>query len=186
MSRHVNHGRRFFVRTVIGTAAVAPIILTTGCQSEGSTDRNLHLVSLDEALAEAMRLASATLPATDSMWTLPQTLVHCAQSIEYSITGFPIPRSKLFQRTVGATAFNVFAWRGRMTHDLTEAIPGAPTLDNENSVEAAIVRLQKAVDAFRLAKEPLQPHFAYGTLNKEDYELAHAMHLANHFSAIDA
>jgi hypothetical protein len=33
---------------------------------------------------------------------------------------------------------------------------------------------------------PLMPHFAYGALDKADYEQAHAMHLANHFSAFEA
>ena len=32
---------------------------------------------------------------------------------------------------------------------------------------------------------PLRPHFAYGKLSKPEFERAHAMHLANHFSAFD-
>ena len=45
-----------------------------------------------------------------------------------SLDGFPQPKSAAFQRTVGAAAFTVFQWRGKMTHGLDEPIPGAPAL----------------------------------------------------------
>lgn len=89
----------------------------------------------------------------------------------------------LFRRTVGPAAFQAFAWRGRMSHDLAEPIPGAPALDAGLEAADATARLQAALQAFRQATGPLRPHFAYGALDKADYELAHAMHLANHFSA---
>jgi len=73
-----------------------------------------------------------------------------------------------------------------MSHNLTEQIPGAPSLDNDTGMAVSLARLHKAVDDFESAQQPLQPHFAYGDLDKSDYELGHAMHLANHFSVIDA
>jgi hypothetical protein len=39
------------------------------------------------------------------------------------------------------------------------------------------------MQAFLKWTGPLRPHFAYGELAKPEYELAHAMHLANHLSA---
>lgn len=48
---------------------------------------------------------------------------------------------------------------------------------------SALARLQGALQAFRATTAPLRPHFAYGELSRPEYELAHAMHLANHFSA---
>ena len=74
----------------------------------------------------------------------------------------------------------------RMSHDLTEQIPGAPALENDTDITTSLARLSSAVDAFASTQQPLQPHFAFGSLDKSEYELAHAMHLANHFSAIDA
>ena len=148
-------------------------------------DRRLVFTSLNDALRELDRLAKAVVQKPGTVWTWPQTLIHCAQSIEYSMTGFPQAKSPIFQRTIGAVAYRVFSWRGRMTHDLAEPIPGAPSLEASIDAASAIARLQRAVQDFRSRKEPLRPHFAYGELTKSEYEHAHAMHLANHFSAFD-
>lgn len=148
-------------------------------------DRQLVFKSLDEALRELSRLAQASTLKSTAVWTLPQTLVHCAQSIEYSLTGFPQPKSPLFQSTAGSLAFKIFSWRGRMNHDLAEPIPGAPALGADTELAAGLARLQQAVVTFHATTTPLRPHFAYGELSKAEYEQAHAMHLANHFSAFD-
>ncbi len=145
-------------------------------------DRQLTFESLRDALDEMARLSKAGAPTSAAAWNWAQVLLHCAQSIEYSMTGFPQPKSPLFQRTVGAAAFKVFAWRKRMLHNLAEPIPGAPAIDRGADVEHASARLQRAIGAFEQWGRPLRPHFAYGVLSKSQYERAHAMHLANHFS----
>lgn len=150
--------------------------------------RRLAFATLVDAMQEVERLAGAEVqplaPAT--AWNWSQTLEHCAQSIEFSLQGFPAPRSALFQNTLGAAAFKVFALRGRMSHNLAEPIPGAPALDaSAPDASAALARLRKAVQDFAIHAGPLHPHFAYGALNKAQYEQAHAMHLANHLSAFD-
>ena len=138
-------------------------------------------------MAEAERLNAAWVHALEpaTAWTWAQTLVHCAQSIEYSLQGFPLPKSALFQNTLGAAAFKVFTLRGRMSHNLAEPIPGAPALDANASAEGALARLRQAVQDFGAHTGPLQPHFAYGALSRAQYEQAHAMHLANHLSAFN-
>lgn len=151
-------------------------------------DRQLVFGTLAGAMQEVERLAGAEVqplaPAT--AWNWSQTLEHCAQSIEFSLQGFPAPKSALFQNTLGAAAFNVFALRGRMSHNLAEPIPGAPALDASTpDASAALARLRKAVQDFAAHAGPLQPHFAYGALSRAEYEQAHAMHLANHLSAFD-
>lgn len=149
------------------------------------TDRRLKFATLDDAVRELDRLAKARSLKTSGKWDWPQTLIHCAQSVEYSITGFPEPKSVLFQRTVGAAAFAVFSWRGRMKHNLAEPIPGAPPIPHESVVTVAMSQLLKAISDFRTCQEPLHPHFAYGALGKGEYERAHAMHMADHFSVFD-
>ncbi len=72
-----------------------------------------------------------------------------------------------------------------MSHDITEAIPGAEVLNPAVTLDAALARLRNAIDAFRASDREFKPHFAYGELSKAEYELAHAMHLADHFSAIN-
>lgn len=156
---------------------------TTGCSGATTNDRRLVFRSLAEALGELDRLTRAEALQPAPAWSWTQTLSHCAQSVEYSMTGFPQARSRAFQRTVGAAAFAVFSWRGQMTHDLGEPIPGAPLLDASTDVASAASRLKRAALAFTQWTEPLRPHFAYGELSKAEYEKAHAMHLANHFSA---
>jgi hypothetical protein len=108
------------------------------------------------------------------------------QSIEYSMTGFPQAKPQIFQRTVGALAFGIFAWRGRMTHDLAEPIAAAPSLDANSAAAAVIAPLRRAIQAFRMWSEPLRPHCAYGALSTSGDGRAHAMHLADHFSAFDS
>jgi hypothetical protein len=146
-------------------------------------DRQLQFPSLAAAEQELARLAQAKELVSAGTWGWAQTLVHCAQSIEYSMSGFPEPKSKLFQRTLGSVAIVVFSWRGRLTHDLAEPIAGAPALDPKADVAQAAERLRASMLRFANWSQPLQPHFAYGELNKQQYELAHAMHMANHLSA---
>jgi hypothetical protein len=179
--------RRTFIVSTTGAAAAGLLAAgTSGCMEAPMMDRRLEFTSLDDALRELDRLAKAAVLKPGTVWTWPQTLIHCAQSIEYSMTGFPQEKSPIFQRTLGAVAFGVFSWRGRMTHDLAEPIPGAPSLDAGVAEAPAMARLQNAIQDFGRSKEPLRPHFAYGALSKSEYERAHAMHLANHLSAFDA
>jgi len=176
--------RRRFLATsgIIAAVGVAAVALP-GCQGESSHDRQLSFKTLDEALAEMRRLTPAVALAPATAWNWAQTLAHCAQSIEYSLTGFPESKPALFQQTVGAAAFTVFAWQGRMSHDLGAVIPGAPLIPVDTIITDAMARLERAVLAFQTTLEPLKPHFAYGELGPAEYELAQAMHMANHFSA---
>ncbi|WP_255593301.1 DUF1569 domain-containing protein [Acidovorax sp. sic0104] len=152
-----------------------------------SHDRQLVYGRISDAMQEVNRLHAASPQAMEAAaWNWSQTLEHCAQSIEFSMQGFPVPKSALFQNTAGAAAFSVFAWRGRMSHNLAEPIPGAPALDAHSpDASAAFARLHASVKAFAVHEGPLQPHFAYGPLTRPQYEQAHAMHLANHLSLFD-
>ncbi|MEW9897604.1 DUF1569 domain-containing protein [Chitinivorax sp. PXF-14] len=117
-------------------------------------------------------------------WPLPKVLVHCAQSIDYSLDGYPEARSRLFQATAGSAAFAVFRLRGKMSHPLDEPIPGAPAIDDATSLPEATARLRRAIARFQSHQGPLAPHFAYGALEHADFELAHVMHIANHLSLL--
>ena len=151
-----------------------------------ATDRQVVFSTLVQAMQEVKALAGVRSLNSSTEWTFAQTLVHAAQSIEYSMTGFPQPKSSLFQHTVGAAAFAVFDLRGRMSHGLAEPIPGAPALDAATETYQALERLEIAVARFHAWSSALKPHFAYGELSKPAYERAHAMHLANHLSAFSA
>lgn len=183
MSAHLNTRRRQFVKSATALAGATLIGgVTSGCQGTTAKERQLVFASLDEALVELNLLASAQTLTSDAEWNWAQTLNHCAQSIEFSVIGFPKEESALFQRTLGVAAYEYFAWRGRMTHNIAEPIPGAPVLEPQADATVAADRLRKAIEAFQFWPAEFRPHFAYGYLTKAEYELAHAMHLANHFS----
>jgi hypothetical protein len=175
--RHVTR-RRF-----LGAASCLAAATLAGCASAGAIDRQLALPTFAAALAELDRLVAARALDHDGAFNWAQTLTHCAQSIEYSMSGYPQAKSALFQHTAGALAFSFFAARGRMSHKLDEAIPGAPDIDAASDLVIAQARLRQAVSDFQASDKPLHPHFAYGALSKAEYEQAHAMHLANHFSS---
>lgn len=175
--------RRAFLRAGLAAGLVAGG--ASGCSRASATDRQLVFKSLADALAEVERLTQAVPLNPAATWTWSKTLLHCAQSIDYSMTGYPESRSALFQNTAGAAAFALFKSRGHMTHNLLEAIPGASTLDANAASATAVAALRKSIDAFGQFGGALHPHFAYGDLTKEEYELAHAMHIANHLSGFD-
>ncbi len=179
--------RRAFLRFGAGLATVGAVAGGGYLLYRPANDRQLVFATVADAMREVERLSSAAVGplASATAWNWSQTLVHCAQSIEYSLQGFPAPKSALFQNTLGAAAFNLFALRGRMSHNLAEPIPGAPALDAAAQAQAALARLRKAAQDFAAHTGPLLPHFAYGALTKAQYEQAHAMHLANHLSAFD-
>ena len=137
-------------------------------------------------LASAMRAIEALAKGhfKDGRWNLPQMLQHAAQSVEYSIDGYPERKSGLFRATVGAAAFAVFDARGTMAHPLDEPIPGAPVLDADAPLAASIARAIEALRRFEAHGGALAPHFAYGALDKAQYTRAHLMHLANHWSEV--
>ncbi|UTW06940.1 DUF1569 domain-containing protein [Pseudomonas benzenivorans] len=117
-------------------------------------------------------------------WSPTEVFNHCAQSIEYSISGYPELKPAWFRASVGPMAFGLFASRGAMRHGLAEAIPGAAPLSEPASQALALQRLQRAFEAFAGYRGELRPHFAYGELSHADYAQAHVLHLYNHLSLI--
>lgn len=140
-------------------------------------------LSLDGALTLLASLAGTPLVSLKG-WSPAQVFNHCAQSIEYSISGYPQLKPAWFRSSVGPLAFSVFAARGAMRHPLDEAIPGAATLTEPATQTQALQRLRQAFLDFASYQGALQPHFAYGALNHDDYAQAHVLHLYNHLSLL--
>lgn len=179
--------RRAFLRTSLLTGAAAGVVATLPACSAGpsATDRQLMFASLADAVRELDRLAGAVALSAAASWSWSKTLLHCAQSIDYSMSGYPEAKPALFRYTAGVAGFSYFKSRGRMSHNLLEAIPGAAMLDANAATGLAMATLRKSIDRFLQFSGVLAPHFAYGQLSKADYELAHAMHIANHVSGFD-
>ena len=140
-------------------------------------------LTISVALQQIEELTDQSLTSV-GQWTPYQILTHCAQSVEYSMSGYPQQQPEIWQKTVGKVAFSFFSAKGRMKHPLDEPIPGAPTLENSNQIETALIRLKQAYRDFERYTRPLAPHFTYGSLNKQEYTLVHVMHLNNHLEEI--
>lgn len=135
------------------------------------------------ALIEELQQLPLTL-RNPGEWNLSQMLQHCAQSVRYSLDGYPQMFSAAFQHTAGTAAATVFRAAGQMRHDLNEAIPGAGPLDATMPAEQARALLVQALQDFGQHDGELQPHFAYGGLDKPAYAAAHWLHVRNHLDAL--
>lgn len=140
-------------------------------------------LTISVALQQIEKLRGQSLTSV-GQWTPYQILTHCAQSVEYSMSSYPQQQPKILQKTVGKIAFSLFSTKGRMIHPLDEPIPGAPRLEIGNDIDAALIRLRKAYTDFEQYTGPLAPHFTYGALTKEEYTIAHVMHLNNHLEEV--
>jgi Protein of unknown function (DUF1569) len=144
---------------------------------------SVQFKSFDEVINELKSLQQAELISISAEWDLAHTLDHCARSIEYAIKGFPELKNPIFRNVVGKTAFHVFDWKGKMSHALNEETLGDAGFPNYQ-LDSALQRLESSIVLFQEWQGLLQPHFAYGSLSKKQYEKANAMHIANHFSEI--
>lgn len=160
--------RRDFVAS--GLAAGSGLVWATPTKVQTLSEARLWLDQLEKSPAAK----------TTGAWPLVSVLEHLSQSIEMSLDGFPQPKSAVFQHTIGAAAFAVFQWRGKMSHGLAEPIPGAPALTPQGDWKPAANRLRAAIARFEANTGPLKPHFAYGSLSKVEFAQAHVFHIANH------
>lgn len=148
-----------------------------------SLARNLRFSNLDEAVAEVDRVLAASSVSSNGAWSPSQVFTHLAQSIEYSITGYPENKPAIFRKTIGRIVLRKFLGAGQMSHGLADAIPGAPALDANVSLPDAAARLKASIASFRSAQRGLAIHFVYDAVTQAEYEQVHAMHIANHLSA---
>ena len=173
--------RRQFIKTsIVSGGLIVSIGGSTLVLAEGTTAKEL---SIDFALKRLDGLVNKELQ-TSGQWNASQIFTHCAQSVEYSMSNFPEHKSDLFKGTLGKLAFSFFSHQGKMTHGLNEPIPGAPDLTSSIALDSAINRLKQALTAFANYQGNTAAHFAYGQLTKQEYEIAHVIHLYNHLEEI--
>ncbi|WP_299570583.1 DUF1569 domain-containing protein [uncultured Shewanella sp.] len=185
--------RRIFLKSMLAGGAITSVAvgvawMVIDAESEALTIEST-LVKLEKLKQVLQHEQQAIAIKTTGVWDLKQIFTHCAQSVEYSMTGYPKHKSKVFKQTIGSLAFSAFASKGKMTHKLSEAIPGAPRLltnKTQDTVEVLIQldRFKQSLLDFESYIGELKPHFAYGLLTKEEYALAHAMHFNNHLLEI--
>ncbi|MFT6270541.1 MAG: hypothetical protein ACJAVV_003380 [Alphaproteobacteria bacterium] len=173
--------KRAFIKYSLGAAVTLTV---TGSAiswvSVEQSDAPLSTASIIEAIDTLMLPASLQSLVKNGEWSAYKVFVHCAQSVDYSISGYPLHKSDFFKRTVGKIAFSAFSAKRKMRHNLSEEIPGASTIAKSGDVLEALAQLKQSLKNFQQFNGELKAHFAYGPLNKKEYELAHAMHFINH------
>jgi hypothetical protein len=137
-----------------------------------------HINSLQEIRTELARLDPMKL-SVQGPWSVSQVFAHCAQSMEYSLIGFPLNKPRWFQATLGKAVLTKFLRQGYMSHDVAGPIPGAPPPADKGPAES-LDRLLAAIDKFEAHDGPFAPHFAYGSVDKARYGRVQAMHIAEH------
>lgn len=172
--------RQFITASLLGGAGLvggAGVWLADGSDVPSVSQLLKHLERLGEQI-NAGRVAAI------GEWNLPQVFQHCTQSVRFSLTGFPEHKPDWFLHSVGPMAFSLFSARGAMPHDLREAIPGAPVLDRNSPPASALQTLMQTLRDFDTHTGALAPHFAFGTLSKQEYARAHVLHIRNHLQEI--
>ncbi|MDX2676411.1 DUF1569 domain-containing protein [Streptomyces sp. NY05-11A] len=144
----------------------------------------IDLARLAERLHHNLGRPERELLAPGSSWNLSQTLQHCAQTVRYSVTGYPVLKAALFRATAGGLAKRVFLLRGAMKHSLAAEIDGAPPLDPALPVNEAATGLTDAVALFTSHTAKHAPHPAYGRCTHDEFARLHAMHLAEHLPGL--
>lgn len=172
--------RQFIKASITSTGAVIGIGAGTFLLIEETSKDKLTIGMALKKLDELSNVSVLNI----GQWNPYQIFTHCAQSVEFSMSQFPEHKSAFFKSTVGKLAFSIFSAKGKMTHSLSEAIPSAPTLTKSVETTIALQRLKKALLDFDSYQGILAPHFAYGSLSKKEYEIAHVMHLYNHLQEI--
>lgn len=172
--------RRKVLKASLGTGAFVGITASVGWISVSPSEKEL---TINAALKELANLSDTSLISV-GVWNTAQIFNHCAQSVEYSLTGYPQHKSELFKSSIGRIAFSAFSSKRKMTHGLSEPIPGAPKLISGTDLQQALERFKRSMLDFKQYTGRLEPHFAYGELSKSDYERAHVMHFYNHLNEI--
>lgn len=166
-------------RNSIKVLAAGGLVAGVGSYRWLTKSREHPALAVDVALTQLKAIDLAQIQTTGA-WEASRTFEHLAQSIEFSMAGFPEMKSELFRKTAGQLAFSVFQARGRMSHGLDAEIPGEVVAPSFPDPELSRARLIASLEQFDGFDGALKPHFAYGELSKSDYAVAHVMHINNH------
>lgn len=117
-------------------------------------------------------------------WSPYRVFTHLAQSIDFSMAGYPSMKPDWFTHSVGPVAFFAFETAGAMHHGLAEPIPGAAPIAADGDSPQALSDLIASLERFMAHRGRLHPHFAYGALDHRQYAHAHVLHVRDHLREI--
>jgi len=140
------------------------------------------LVAFVDSLESTVRRdgSGAALLGPRGKYGFSETAQHAAQSIAYSMTGYPKLAPVSLRLTVGRAVKHVFLRRGAMRHDLSAPVSGAPDLDPGMPDLTAVRLLRDAVTRLGAFNGTLQPHPTYGRCTKDQVATLQTLHLREH------
>lgn len=117
-------------------------------------------------------------------WNPYKVFVHCAKTIDYSMTGYPAMKPAIIRATVGKIAIRKFLSQGYMKHNLTADVAGSPEIEDTGTAHDGVATLIDTIERFQKHQDALKPHLVFGKLPKDHYEKYFAIHIADHLSEI--
>lgn len=115
-------------------------------------------------------------------WSPYKTFVHCAQTIKYSMEGYPKTKPLIIQLTLGKIVFKSYLKQGYMKHNLSAPVPGSPFIEDSNDINRGIDILIDAIDLFQKFEGEFKRHLIFGGMTKEEYGTYFSMHIMDHLS----
>lgn len=144
---------------------------------------NVAAPSLKDAEESLLRVKGAK-EVTCPHWSLSEICLHCAQTIDYSISGYPQLKPVIIRATVGRLAIRKFLGQGYMKHNLSAPVPGGQAFKEDKSISEGMDELFSAIQRFRDYNGEFKLHLLFGKLSKEEYDSYFAMHIADHLSEL--
>jgi hypothetical protein len=168
--------RRDFIK---GAAASGALLFVPGIAACTPQDLGLDkALSLIESLRQSRSIESR---GPQSVYHI---LMHCTQSVDCALVGYPEMKPEWFRNSIGKAAFHAFSLMDHMKHDRTAPIPGMPVPAKDGDVHAALAELEAAF--LKLKDIPaVYPHFFFGALSHREMEHIQVLHFMNHLELLD-
>ena len=163
--------------------------MTTAAPTQSTVDtgkisrRTLRFNTIDEATAEAERLAAADRAGNLKRvghWTLGQALGHLALWAEYSYTGAPL-KVPLPIRLMLRMRKNKLLTQPMRAGVIIPKVPGGTLATDPMSLDDALPRFQTAMNRLKY-ESPAVPNIIFGPLTQEQWIHLNLRHAELHLS----
>lgn len=144
--------------------------------------RELSFASLDEAVAEATRLASGEVRTTGNH-SFGQILEHLARTHDMATGKIEGPRPPLFVRLMMPFVRSSIIKNVKPGYKLPAKAEAFFWPDQEFDVQEALAHLKESVEHFN-TKGPLEKHPIFGKLSREKNTQLNCNHCAMHLSFV--
>ncbi|MDH5654934.1 MAG: DUF1569 domain-containing protein [Spirochaetia bacterium] len=138
----------------------------------------IRLKSLQEALQELEKLEKTEKVTALGEWSYSQILSHLRFFLEGSMKGFPESRSSFIRKSVGPNLLKNIKQIGYMPSGFRNSF--LDLSQNFSDAPMELTNLKNSIREFINYSGNLSEHPIYGKLSREDWDLIHAYHIANH------